>query len=147
MNTPSSRDFDVVIVGAGVIGAAMASLLMARNVSTPGRVAIIADRFATAAADADWDLRVFALSRASERLLKVCGVWDALPVQRIFPYERMCVWDAGGEPSGRVPCGSTARKSANRIWDSSSMAAPCNGTVCKRRGPPAPCCSRPALRK
>ena len=101
MNTPSSRDFDVVIVGAGVIGTAMASLLIARNVSAPGRVAIIADRFATAAADADWDLRVFALSRASERLLRACGVWDSLPVQRIFPYERMCVWDAGGEPSGK----------------------------------------------
>ncbi len=28
-------------------------------------------------------------------------MWDALPAQRVFPYERMCVWDAGGEPEGR----------------------------------------------
>ena len=102
MSMSGGRDFDVVIVGAGVIGAVMASLLVARKLSAPGRVAIIADRFATAAAaDADWDLRVFALSRASERLLKCCGAWDALPAQRVFAYERMCVWDAGGEPNGK----------------------------------------------
>jgi 2-octaprenylphenol hydroxylase len=102
MSAPQARDFDVVIVGAGVIGAVMASLLLASKLSAPGRVAIVADRFATAApADADWDLRVFALSRASERLLKACGVWDSLPMMRTFPYERMCVWDASGEPHGR----------------------------------------------
>jgi 2-octaprenylphenol hydroxylase len=102
MSAPQARDFDVVIVGAGVIGAAMAGLLLACKLSAPGRVAIIADRFATAAsADADWDLRVFALSRASERLLKKCGVWDLLPMTRVFAYERMCVWDAGGEPHGK----------------------------------------------
>jgi 2-octaprenylphenol hydroxylase len=102
MSASQARDFDVVIVGAGVIGAAMASLLLACKLSAPGRVAIIADRFATAGpADADWDLRVFALSRASERLLKKCGVWDSLPLTRAFPYERMCVWDAGGEPHGK----------------------------------------------
>ncbi len=99
MSAPQARDFDVIIVGAGVIGASMASLLMARKLSS--RVAIIADRFATAApADADWDLRVFALSRASERLLETCGVWDSLPAGRVFAYERMCVWDARGEPHG-----------------------------------------------
>jgi 2-octaprenylphenol hydroxylase len=102
MSAPRARDFDVVIVGAGVIGAVMASLLLARKLSSPGRVAIIADRFAPPApADADWDLRVFALSRASERLLQTCGVWDSLPASRLFAYERMCVWDAGGEPRGK----------------------------------------------
>jgi 2-polyprenylphenol 6-hydroxylase len=102
MSAVPARDFDVIIVGAGVIGTAMASLLVARKLSAPGRVAIVADRFGTAAqADADWDLRVFALSRASQRLLKTCGVWDALPATRLFAYERMCVWDAGGEPHGK----------------------------------------------
>lgn len=112
MRAASSRDFDVIIVGAGVIGAAMAALLVARKLCAPGRIALIAERFAdaggsgaipsaAAAPDSDWDLRVFALSRASERLLRQCGVWDALPRNRVFAYERMCVWDGAGAPQGR----------------------------------------------
>jgi 2-polyprenylphenol 6-hydroxylase len=101
MNRPRSSDFDVVIVGAGVIGIVMASLLLARKLSAAGRVAVVADRLVHAPpADADWDLRVFALSRASERLLQACGVWSSLPPGRVFPYERMCVWDSGGTPLG-----------------------------------------------
>jgi 2-octaprenylphenol hydroxylase len=101
MNSPRSTDFDVIIVGAGIIGAAMACLLLRRKLSAPGRVAIVADRFASAQQGAaDWDLRVFALSRASERLLKACDVWSALPAARVFAYERMCVWDASGAPEG-----------------------------------------------
>ncbi len=102
MSAAGGRDFDVVIVGAGVIGAVMAALLVARRLSAAGRVAILADRFAAAVpADADWDLRVFALSRASERLLRACGVWDSMPLERVYAYERMCVWDAAGEPGGK----------------------------------------------
>ena len=97
-----SRDFDVVIVGAGAIGAAMAALLLARRQVSPGRVAIVGSgQPAEAAVDtADWDLRVFALSRASQRLLKLCGIWQLLPPQRMLAYERMCVWDARGAPQG-----------------------------------------------
>ncbi len=100
MNRARLPAFDVIIVGAGVIGAAMASLLLARKLSTAGRVAVVADQFTTAPISPDWDLRVFALSRASERLLKVCGIWNSLPATRVFPYERMCVFDAGGTPTG-----------------------------------------------
>ncbi len=101
MNRPRSSDFDVVVVGAGVVGVVMASLLMARKLSTAGRVAVVADRFASPPLDgADWDLRVFAMSRASERLLRACGVWNALPAARKFAYERVCVWDASGTPQG-----------------------------------------------
>ena len=97
-----SRDFDVLIVGAGVVGSAIGALLLARKICAPGRVGIIADRLPPqAAADADWGLRGFALSRASERLLRHCRVWDSLPPQRVFAYERMCVWDAGGAAQGK----------------------------------------------
>lgn len=147
MSTSQARDFDVVIVGAGVIGAAMASLLVARKLSAPGRVAIIADRFppgpdagaGTAATEADWDLRVFALSRASERLLKICGVWGALPRSRVFAYERMCVWDASGSPQGAgsiaFDCAQIGEPNLGFIVEGQALQSQClqsarnNGTV------------------
>jgi 2-octaprenylphenol hydroxylase len=130
MSAPGGRDFDVIIVGAGVIGAVMASLLVARRLSAPGRIAIIADRMAAAPpANADWDLRVFALSRASERLLEACAVWDSLPVQRVFPYERMCVWDAGGEPQGKgslcFDCAEIAEPNLGHIVDGQALQWQC----------------------
>jgi 2-octaprenylphenol hydroxylase len=96
-----SRDFDVVVIGAGVTGTTMAALLGARRLAGAGRVALIAEAAAASATPADdWDLRVFALSRASQRLLTLCGTWQRLPAPRLFPYERMCVWDASGSPQG-----------------------------------------------
>jgi len=118
------RDFDFLIVGGGVTGCVMASLLVNRKLAAPGRVAIVADGAqdpaAPAVPDSEWDLRVFALSRASQRLLTICGAWQLLPAQKFHAYERMCVWDAlggiprgghplGGIPRGGIPLGGTSR--------------------------------------
>jgi 2-octaprenylphenol hydroxylase len=99
------RDFDFLIVGGGITGCVMASLLVNRKLAAPGRVAIVAGGAQPAPvsviADSEWDLRVFALSRASQRLLTLCGAWQLLPTQKYNAYERMCVWDArGGTPEG-----------------------------------------------
>ncbi len=95
-----SRDFDVVVMGAGVVGSVMAALSIARQVTGPGRVALITERAPDTEAAADWGLRVFALSRASQRVLQAARAWDGIPVSRLHAYERMCVWDARGEPGG-----------------------------------------------
>jgi 2-polyprenylphenol 6-hydroxylase len=110
----------VIVVGAGVIGLCLASLLVARKLVAAGRVAVIADRFAQPLSyDADWDLRVFALSRASERLLKLCGAWQRLPSNRVFAYERMCVWDAAGLAGG----------SGSLTFDSAQLGEPNLGYI------------------
>jgi 2-octaprenylphenol hydroxylase len=101
--TAAAADFDCLIIGAGVIGTTMASLLVSRKLTSGGRIALIADGPGAAEPrpGSEWDLRVFALSRASQRLLELCGIWQGLPRDRVFAYERMCVWDARGEPHGR----------------------------------------------
>lgn len=120
MSGSRARDFDVIIVGGGVSGAALAALLAKRQVCAAGRVAVVAERAAQPPLPgADWDLRVFALSRASERLLRACGVWDQLPRQRRFAYQRMCVWDAQGSPGG----------SASLSFDAAQLAEPNLGHI------------------
>jgi 2-octaprenylphenol hydroxylase len=98
----NAREFDVIVIGAGAVGAVMACLLRRHGASASLRIALIADRFMQMPPpESDWDLRVFALSRASERVLKLCGIWDYLPTSRVNPFERMRVWDADGPaPTG-----------------------------------------------
>jgi len=43
-----------------------------------------------------FDLRVSAITRASQRIFENLGVWDAMCAQRVTPYREMRVWDAGG---------------------------------------------------
>jgi len=105
--TANGADFDCLIVGAGVIGLTMASLLLARKLVARGRIAVIGGRrgdsapTVSAAPTSSWDLRVFALSRASQRVLGICGVWPLLAAGKTFAYERMTVWDARSEPGGK----------------------------------------------
>jgi 2-octaprenylphenol hydroxylase len=115
----------------------MAGLLLARGLASPGRVALLAERIAPPApnvAPADsasipWDLRVFALSRASQRMLELCGAWRTLPSELVFPYERMCVWDESGEPQGRgsltFDCAELGEPNLGFIVDGRALTQSC----------------------
>ncbi len=94
------RDFDVVVVGGAMAGAGTAALLAATPATQGLRVAMVEPRPATASAgDAPLDLRVSALSRASQQLLERTGAWPAVAA-RAAPYERMVVWEARQDPAG-----------------------------------------------
>jgi hypothetical protein len=87
-------DCDIAVVGAGPVGAATACGLAAAGFS----VALIDTRapLPPPQAGPDYDLRVFAVSRASQRLLQSLGVWEAIAAVRVSPYRHMTVWDAHG---------------------------------------------------
>ncbi len=84
----SSTDFNIVICGGGLVGLVLASLLEQGGVR---RVAVLEPRPPEEPNDVP-GLRVVALSLGSESILTECGVWSAVPPQRLSPYRRMQVW-------------------------------------------------------
>ncbi len=97
------RDFDIVIAGGGMVGAGLAALLGAHATTAALRVAVLEPRpvpFPTPAEP--WDLRVSALSRASQRLLELTDAWPRVAQRGAGRYEHMVVWDAGSEPDGET---------------------------------------------
>jgi 2-octaprenylphenol hydroxylase len=90
-------DFDVVVVGGGMVGLATAALIAREPRLAGWRVAIVERAVPRAPVDGDVDLRVSALSRASQRVLAAAGAWSAIGTHAC-PYERMVVWDAASQP-------------------------------------------------
>jgi 2-octaprenyl-3-methyl-6-methoxy-1,4-benzoquinol hydroxylase len=86
------RGLDAVVVGAGIVGSALALGLKRRGLD----VAVVESTpAATWRAEAP-DLRVYAIAPDSEALLAALGVWPAVRAARAQPYAAMQVWDAGG---------------------------------------------------
>ncbi len=93
----SVQDFDVIIVGAGMVGATLAVLLLTGKHTRCLKIAIVdaadpAPRFEAT----NFDPRVVALSKQSERLLKGMDVWQSVLNERACPYYQMNIWDAEG---------------------------------------------------
>jgi 2-octaprenylphenol hydroxylase len=88
---------DVAIVGGGPVGAAAGALLAHAGTL---KVAVLEPHAPLPLrADAPPDLRVVALSRSSEHILRSVGAWESLV--RLSPYERMCIWHESVAARGR----------------------------------------------
>jgi len=86
-----STHYDVIIVGGGMVGATLAVALAEHS---PLRVAIVEAHTPTPLSELDKpDLRVSALTRASENLFKNLGIWQHLIPQRISQFTDMEVWE------------------------------------------------------
>ena len=96
--------YDVLVVGGGMIGAALA-LGLSRQGWQVGLVegapmAQLTEAAGPASEVADFEPRVSAISVASQRLLTDLGVWQSVASSRHCPYREMVVWD--GDGTGRI---------------------------------------------
>lgn len=86
--------YDVLIVGGGMVGATLACALGEKAFKV---VMIDTRQPAMSWPGEGYDLRVSAITRATQRILETLDVWPGIEAERISPYRDMHVWDAGGE--------------------------------------------------
>ena len=89
----SAQDRSVVIIGAGPVGLTVAALLLASPHAGELRIRVLEPRRAPVWDPQQMDLRVYALSRASQRIFERLGVWQRIAAARASPYRRMHVWE------------------------------------------------------
>ena len=96
-----NKQFDVVIVGAGVTGLTVAALLAQSEHSDRLRVKIIdAAPRPRHRMEEDVALRVSAIATGTAELLDSIGAWSHVSNTRVSAYECMRVWDESGTADG-----------------------------------------------
>ncbi len=86
-------EFDIIILGGGLVGLTAANLCVQQGFS----VALIERQEPPLSWDDNhFDIRCSAISKASQMLFQEMGVWDSMVAERVSPYQRMHAWDALG---------------------------------------------------
>ncbi|MGQ0383102.1 MAG: FAD-dependent monooxygenase [Gammaproteobacteria bacterium] len=118
------RDFDVVVVGGAMAGAGTAALLAADARTSGLRIALLEPKPATAPGPQDpLDLRVSALSRASQQLLVKTGAWPAVQARGAAGYQRMVIWEERSKPDARDTL----------VFDAAELGEPDLGCIAENR--------------
>ncbi len=96
------EEFDVVIVGCGLVGAALALALRKTDlrIAVADRQAFDKESATFCAQPQRFDARVSAITASSQHFLQNLHAWDAVQSARYCSYEEMRVWD--GEGTGSV---------------------------------------------
>ncbi len=89
-----TQNFDIIIVGGGMVGATVACALGNSHLN----VAIIEKNIPEAFNNKQpHDMRVSALSIASKNILKTIGAWQGILDRRYCPFKRMRVFETAGD--------------------------------------------------
>ncbi len=109
--------FDVIVVGAGMVGTAFACLLARSN---PQMQIALLEAHKNAAFDPQqFDPRVAALTEKSRAVLECCGAWQSIAAQRISAYGAMQVWDAEGTGEIHFDCQDVHQPNLGHIVENS----------------------------
>jgi 2-octaprenylphenol hydroxylase len=83
------KTFDVAVIGAGIVGLVQALALKNSGL----KVAVIDSQPAPVMPDGAAELRVSALTLATQNVLHALGAWQELDTSRIAAYHSMLVWE------------------------------------------------------
>lgn len=103
VNRPTNSDVDIVIVGGGLVGSALACALGGSEHS----VLVVEAGRADTGVPETYDLRVSAITGASRNLFESIGAWDDIQAMRLGQVRDMRVWDQGGSGSLHLDAAET----------------------------------------
>lgn len=115
-----ASEFDVIIVGAGLVGAALACAIAQTDAAQTLRIAVVeAGADMQSFSGEQFDPRVVALTHASEKLLRSIGCWEAIAHARVCAYREMKVWDGEGTAAIEFDCAEVQQTHLGHIVENS----------------------------
>lgn len=116
----SHAKFDVIIVGGGMVGSALACALSLGKL----KVALIE----TCEPDTHWpmaghDIRTSAITRASRNIFENIGAWQGMVERRACAYQQMRVWDSNGSGYIHFDCAEIAEPELGHIIENRIIQA------------------------
>jgi 2-polyprenylphenol 6-hydroxylase len=103
---------EVIVVGGGVVGATMACAL-----GHAGIAVTLIEAHAPASVPVPRDPRMFAITRASERIFRSLQVWDAMVAQDHCAFTDMEVWDSVANGCLHFDCAELAEPCLGYIFE------------------------------
>lgn len=119
------KEFDIVIVGAGLVGLSFANLLSSRLISSETiygdkKIAILEKQpFKAPDLSNSFDSRVVALTQSSRIFLEDIGIWGKIVRERVCPFERMEIWESDGTGHIEFDCNDVRQDSLGYIVENS----------------------------
>jgi len=120
-----TQTFDIVIVGAGIVGASLACLIAQSKGAQQDNAQSLRIALIEAGGDAQhfegeqFDPRVVALTQASQNLLAKIGVWNEIVLARACAYRDMHVWDGEGTADIHFNCAEVRENHLGHIVENS----------------------------
>lgn len=112
-------DVDIVIVGGGLVGSALACALGNSDYS----VLVLESGNAREAITDEYDLRVSAITGASKNFFESIGAWSAMQDMRMGQVREMQIWDEGGSGSLHLDAAETGEPCLAHIIENSVIRA------------------------
>jgi 2-octaprenylphenol hydroxylase len=112
----TEKPFDIVVVGAGMVGASLAALIAGSGWGQSLRIGVLEARpFKMPDLSSGFDPRVVALTESSRQLLDQIGVWSSIAAQRACAYHRMEIWEADGTGHIEFDCADVRQPNLGHI--------------------------------
>lgn len=111
----TSINYDVVVIGGGLVGASLAAALKNSGLSLALVEAGAPPTLGDPALDDDWDSRIYAISPGSRTFLEQSGVWSLLDQTRVAPVEEMRVFGDDDPSTLRQGSGHTVLRTGSKL--------------------------------